>query len=81
MIVEHVYTWPIETETGQVAMIDVTHDTVLDTFAVKLSGELLDESREGIVAAVQMAFLGMREHRAAGFAHALVGAPNVPPPA
>lgn len=80
-MVEHVYTWPIPTETGKTAMIDVTHDTVLDTFTVKLCGELLDESREGIVAGVQMAFLRMSEHRAAGFAHAMSGAPDVPPPA
>ena len=67
---EHVYTWEIPTETGKKAVIDVTHDTLLDTFTVKLCGELLDQSQEGIVAGVQMAFLRMREHRTAGFARA-----------
>lgn len=50
----------VPTETGSCAVIDIAFDEARDTYSVRFSGELLDQSPEAITAAVQMTLLALR---------------------
>ncbi len=53
----------VPTETGSCAVIDIAFDEARDTYSVRFSGELLDQSPEAITAAVQMTLLALRDCR------------------
>jgi hypothetical protein len=58
-----VWTVSVPTETGTVAVIDVRWDLTNDTYGVKFAGEILDQSPEGLTAAVQVALLSIKATR------------------
>jgi hypothetical protein len=65
--VEHsggnIWTVSVPTETGTTAVLDITHDSHLDSYTLRFSGELLDLNAEGLTATIQMALLELRHTR------------------
>jgi hypothetical protein len=61
--VSHTTTVEIPTETGSTVVVEVEVDELRDTYSVTFAGGLLDQSPEGLTAAVQMALLTIKAWR------------------
>ena len=53
----------VPTETGMLAVIDLGHDESRDVYVLRIAGALFDQTPEGVTAAVQLAFLAIKEAR------------------
>lgn len=53
----------VPTETGKVCVMDIEHRWDQDSYRLEFSGTLLDQSPEGITAAIQVGLLALKAAR------------------